>query len=147
MAVCLRGWRFVKSTRSFRKSEGQCICSLDLAFINHTSDFDVVADVAVEHTAKGQRICIVGAEHCNIAGTEQQRWSIDGQVDVKAAANGVLDLFAKVGMPFLKRYTDLTEILRALRTDPKTAWLNWPLVQDPVAEAAAIEALAKQNVT
>jgi hypothetical protein len=118
--------------------------SLHLAFVNHAADFDVVANVAVEHLAKRQRICIVGAELGNIAGTGQQRWPVASQADVQPAAAGMWRLFTEIGLPFLQRYSRLAEILRTLRQEPKTARLICPLVQDPASEAAAIEARAQQ---
>jgi hypothetical protein len=145
LASHMRGWGFVKSTRSFRRRDGDRQWSLHLAFINHVNDFDVVADVAVEHLLNKQRICIVGAELGNIIGTGQRRWSVGDLPHAQAAADGVHQLFITAGVPFLQRFSELSQILNTLRADQKTARLICPFVKDHVAEADAIESRAKQQ--
>jgi hypothetical protein len=146
VAALLPGWRFVKTVRSFRSTELGCTHYLHLSFVNHVADFDVIADVAVEHLHKRQRICIVGAELGNIAGTGQHRWHVSSTSEAWAAAAGIVQLFQEVGIPFLKRYSSLGEVLRVLREEPKEAQLICPLAQDPVAEALCIEARAPSHV-
>ena len=127
-------------------SEVGCIHYLHLSFVNHVANFDVVADVAVEHVHKKRRICIVGAELGNIVGTGQHRWHVSSPSEALAAAAGVVQLFQEVGIPFLKRYSNLGEVLRVLREEPKEARLICPLAQDPVAAARCIEARAPAHV-
>jgi hypothetical protein len=139
LSARLEGWHFVKSRRSFERKQTTCVWSLHLAFIKHKPDFDVVADVAVEHIQAGKRLCIVGAELGNICGTGQHRWQIASEQQVQAVTSGILDLFTTVGLPFMERYSVLSEVLRVLRADPAQARLICPLVKDHCAEAALIE--------
>jgi hypothetical protein len=141
LAVRLPLWRFVKGRRSFECRRGNVTWHLHLAFITHRDDdFDVVVDVAVEHKRGRERVCIVGAELGNIRGTGQHRWTVASVDDVPIATQGILDEFSATGLPFLERYSNLPEILRVMRASPKDARLIMPLVADPVAEAASIEA-------
>lgn len=110
---------------------------MDLSFISHAADFDVVADVAVEHLANGKRICIVVAERGNIAGPGQHRWPVSSDVQPQKASEGVHTFFNEVGLPFLQRFSSLTEVIRVLRNEPGTARLICPLVKDFEAEATS----------
>jgi hypothetical protein len=141
LAARLPAWRLVKSRRSFECRRANVTWHLHLAFVNHRDDdFDVVADVAVEHKRGRERVCIVGAELGNIRGTGQCRWAVASVDDVPIATRGILDVLSSTGLPFLERYSSLPEILRVMRSSPNDARLLMPLVADPVSEAASIEA-------
>lgn len=139
------GWKFVKSIQSFVQLHGNCKWYVDLAFVNHVNDFDVVVNVMVEHLIGKQRICILGAELGNILGTGQHRWNVDSNSSALAAAQGVQEMVHEVGFPFLNRFTDLAEVVRTLRTDKKTARLIFPLEQNLDVEADRIASLIEQN--
>jgi hypothetical protein len=139
LAGRLIAWRFVKARRSFTKSRPDCHWHLHLAFVNHAHDFDVIVDVAVEHMRGRKRLCIVGAELGNIRGTGQHRWGINSIDDVPRAASGIMEFFGSTGLPFLERYSNVAEILKVFRTNPREARLIGPLASDPVAKAALIE--------
>ncbi len=140
LTLLLPDWKFVKSSRSFTKSVGTCKWSLHLSFINHVNDFDVVADVAVEHLNGRTRICILGAELGNIIGTGQHRWPVENMTQADKAALGVRELLETVGMPLLNRFTSIDEVIHVLRTDKVTSRLIFPLVSDTAKEATEIEA-------
>jgi hypothetical protein len=145
MADRFPNWRFVTSTRSFVRQNGNCKWYLHLAFVNHVDDFDVVVDLAVEHLMGKQRICILGAELGNILGTGQHRWSVGPNSSALAAAKSVQALFDEVGVPFLKRFTELAEVVRILRTDEKTTRLIFPFEQNPALEADRIASLMEEK--
>ena len=146
VSALLPAWRFVKGARSFRRVAHGCNQTLHLSFVNHVDDFDVVGNVAVEHLIKRKRLCVVGAELGNILGTGQQRWPVSSATQASLAANGVVELFQKVGVPYLERYSSLAEVLRVLREEPQNAWLLSPLAKDFAAEANAIEERGKESV-
>jgi hypothetical protein len=133
------------SARSFVHPHDNCRWHLHLAFVNHTDDFDVIADVAVEHSLGKQRICIPGAELGNIAGTGQRRWTVGPNASVSDAAHGLLTLFGEVGIPFMQRFTDLAEVVRTLRTDPVGTRLMFPFEIDPLSEASRIESILQAH--
>ena len=139
------GWKFVKSTRSFVQLHGNCRWIVHLAFVNHVDDFDVVVDVAVEHLMGKQRICILGAELGNIRGTGQHRWNVGPTSSALAAVKGLQALFDEVGVPFLRRFSKLAEVVGILRTDEKTTRLIFPFEQNPVLEADRIAFLMEEN--
>jgi hypothetical protein len=145
VAQLLPDWRFMATYRHFRKRMPAYDWFLHVGFINHVSDCDVVANVAVEHLVKRKSICIVGAELGNIAGVGQRRWSLARLADIPAAATGLHQSFLEVGLPYLQAFSNLHEILRVLREEPKRAWLLCPLAQDPMAEANAIEQRARES--
>lgn len=139
LAVRLPTWRFIKSTRTFVQLHNHCKWHLHIAFVNHRDDFDLVADVAVEHFHAKKQLSILGAELGNIARTGQRRWTVGSDASASDAVNGLLMLFKEVGIPFMQRFSDLGEVVRVLRTDPITTRLIFPLVSDPLGEANRIE--------
>jgi hypothetical protein len=139
------GWKFIKSIRSFVQLHENCKWYVHLAFINHVNDVDVVVAVTVEHLIGKQRICILGAELGNILGTGQHRWNVDSNSSALAAAQGAQVMVHEVGFPFLRRFSDLVEVVTTLRTDKKTARLIFPLEQNPAVEADRITSFMAEN--
>lgn len=84
-------------------------------------------------------MCILGAELGNIAGTGQQRWNVSAMPHVESTVTGIMNLFEEVGLPILRRFSQLPTVLNVLRTDQKMARLIFPLVSAPLEEAEAIE--------
>jgi len=135
---------FRKREQSFRREVAGCRQSLHLSFIPHRDDFDVTADVAVRHhaledilnqdrasltDAAKKDTCTVGAELGNIAGTGQHRWTVVTVRDVGPVVVGLEDLFLRVGLPWLDRFSSVKEIQRVLRDDRREAALICPIAQ------------------
>src|SRR5882672_9807293 len=112
----LDGWNFVDSHRHFKKQIDDKRWFLHLAFINHQTDFDAVADVAVEYVRNRQRVCIVGASLANIEGIGQKRFRVSRPTDISAAADSIVEQFRRVGIPFLERFSQPQEVISVLKT-------------------------------
>jgi hypothetical protein len=136
----LKGWQFVKRHHGFKQNHGDVVWHFHVACINHKADFDAVGDAAVEIQNRRSRVCIVSATLSNIEGSGQTRFAVTSLQDVKDAAGGLVRQLSKVGLPFLKRYSDPVEILRVLKHDPTTARLISPLVHAHAEQIAALEA-------
>lgn len=116
--------------------------SLHLAFIEHSKDFDVVADVAVRFDQleelvnatnsllskreKGQTYSL-GAELGSISGEGQRRWSVASLADVESVADQVVTSFREVGLPYLQKASTLEGALRLLASPGSDAWLHSPI--------------------
>jgi hypothetical protein len=152
----LRPLGFRKRQQSFHLESGPCRRSFHVAFVNHASDFDVTADMAVRHHAvedllNAERLHLsgrqkndtatVGAELGNIAGVGQHRWQVAEAGDVEHVAEDILDWFRRVGEPFLQRYSDLDAVSQVLAADGAEARLICPIPQLRAKTAAAIQSL------
>lgn len=125
-----------------------------LAFIDHGSDFDITADVAVRFNALEEMVnkyegfisererkqtCSLGAELGNIAGTGQMRWRVATVGDLDSAATGIVEAFEKIGVPYLQSASTMQSAYELL-SSPGKAWLHNPL---PLTRAKRVVALAK----
>jgi hypothetical protein len=135
----LDGWKFVASHRHFKKQIDDKRWFLHLAFINHQSDFDAVADVAVEYVHNRERVCIVGASLGNIEGIGQKRFRVSNPMDISAAADGIVEQFRRVGLPFLERFSRPQEVLSVLKAGGKEALLISPFRDEHDAEIQSLE--------
>jgi hypothetical protein len=123
----LDGWKFVASLRHFEKRIDEKRWFLHLSFINHQADFDAVSNVAVEYVRNRKRVCIVGASLGNIEGTGQKRFRVSNATDIPAAADGVVEQFRRVGIPFLERFSQPQEVIAVLKAGGRDALLISPL--------------------
>jgi hypothetical protein len=141
LSAALPAWTLIKTQRAFRLDEPRCRLLLRFAFVNHVDDFDIVADVGVEHLAGRKTVCIVGSELGNIQGVGQQRWRVDARTDLLDLANRIVSLFHKVGTPFLRRYSDPLEILRILYAGSEEALLISPIRTQWPSQISALESV------
>lgn len=150
------GFRLRKTLRDFRRDAGQCSQFLHVAFINHSADFDVIADVAVRHhhvenVMNEERIYLkesekkltstVGAELGNILGIGQHRWSVASERDIPLVVDGIVSYFERVGLPFLERFTSLEETFKVLSVNGSEANLICPLPEKRARAREIIGAL------
>ena len=116
-------WKFVKSRREFKLKKGEVVWFLHLSCINHSSDFDAVADVAVEFLSGKQRVCVIGAELGNIKGVGQTRFPVSNPKEALVAAQNLYCFFEEIGMPFLKRFSEPAEVVSVLESGSEEAML------------------------
>jgi hypothetical protein len=135
----LTEWKYIKSHRDFRLTNQSVAWFFHISCINHKTDFDAVGDVAVEIRRENNRVCIVGASLSNIEGTGQVRFAVSSPAEAKTAAVGLNEQFHRVGIPFLRRYSDAAEILRVLRAGGSEALLISPLKHLHPDEIRALE--------
>jgi len=136
----LEGWKFISSHRHFRKAFSQGNWLAHIAFVNHTSDFDVVIDVAVEFMEGKTRLCSVGASLGNIEGVGQVRYGVGSEEEAITAASRAAAHLKRVGLPFLEHYSIPTNVIGCLKKGGTEALLISPLEQFHVEQ---IEALTK----
>ena len=156
------GFRLRKTLRDFRRDVGQCSQSLHVAFINHSADFDVTANVAVRHHAVEDALneerpylkesekkltATVGAELGNILGVGQHRWAVASERDIPLVVDGIVSYFQRVGLPFLERFTSLEETFRVLSANGSEAKLISPLPEERTRVREVIGALLTGNAS
>ncbi|EHK9083450.1 hypothetical protein KCU26_000001 [Vibrio parahaemolyticus] len=124
----LSEWKYVKSQRTFKLKFGNCNWYLHISCINHVSDFDATADVAVEFLDKRKKLIIVGAELGNIEGVGQRRFPVASYDDAVGSARRLKLYFEAVGLPFLNLYSDPKVVLLSLKKGGKEAMLISPLL-------------------
>lgn len=113
-----------------------------LSFIEHATNFDITADVAIRFDAleelvtEGDELLTkkeksksfsLGAELGNISEGKQKRWTVSDPVDVESVCRSIMDAFVAIGITYLDKYSNLESALEALSGDDKTAWLHMPI--------------------
>ncbi len=139
------GFRIRKTQQHFYKEAEQCRQIFHIAFINHSNDFDVIADVAIRHhqiedlineektylsQAQKKSTATLGTELGNILGIGQQRWSIASKQDIPLVINDIIDYFQKLALPFLERFSSLEEVSKVLNENGKEANLICPISEN-----------------
>jgi hypothetical protein len=152
LAMPRYGFKEKPTGQSFHRSLPFGRWSFHVAFINHETDLDVTADVAVRVDAveemvhsgskllsdrEKQQTATIGAELGNIADHRQKRWKIASQGDVENVAAAILEEFEKFGLPYLERYSDLEKMLDALSQNDPAAWLHSPVHSERCKRAVA----------
>jgi len=132
------GFKPVLSRQEFIRPSSTGREALHLAFVRHSTDFDVVADVAVrfdELERLRNRIrqdlsdreknatYSLGAELGNIARTGQRRWNVASQEDINPAAEQLVNSFAEIGLPYLERVSTLEKVYALLAVPSEDAWI------------------------
>lgn len=114
-----------------------------LAFIRHPGvDFDVVLDFdirfdAVESLANDisplvkpaekKRIATMGMEYGNLTEGAQRRWTIAISEDIEPVAQSIAHAVISIGIPYINKYSDMSEALRALGGTTPFFWRHMPL--------------------
>jgi hypothetical protein len=113
-----------------------------LSFVEHESDFDVIADIAIRFdrleelvacesgtpsASRRARAFTMGAELGNIRDGRQHRWTVSSENDVDLVAHGIYDMFVLVGLPYLERFSTMDAAYSVLRGDDRDSWLHSPV--------------------
>lgn len=136
------GFRASIRQQAFYKKMAFGKYSFHLAFMPHQSDIDISADVAIRFDAledlvhevvktpflnprKMENSFSFGANLGHISGEGQIRWTILNESDVTEVSKRILEKFVNVGLPYLKRYSDLDTVFGVLSTvSPEANLLN-----------------------
>jgi hypothetical protein len=112
-----------------------------IAFIKHSDDCDVTADVAVRIdelerlvNANNPRIAeserkktfSLGAELGNLSEGGQKRWTLAGHQDVTPVASAILATFRNVGLPYIEKYSNPQNAFEAIKANDRPSWLHSP---------------------
>ncbi len=124
-----------------------------LAFIPHDADFDVTGDVAIRvdkvenlvnadnkvlSRREKSETATIGAELGNIADHRQKRWTVASASDLESTARSLITEFAKFGIPYLERFSDLETMLEALADNQPSGWLHSPVHASRCKRAVAL---------
>lgn len=99
-------WKYVKSQRHFKLKSGDYNWYLHISCVTRTSDFDAVADVAMEIPENRTKVVEIGAELGNIEGVGQRRFSVTSCESAIESARTLKLCFDSIGQPFLRLYSD-----------------------------------------
>ena len=138
--------------QSFYKPIASGCQSFTPSFINHKTDVDVTGNVAVRFDAledlineyrpyltKAQKkyTASLGVELGNLGEGAQKRWVLADLDDAGEVAEEILDYFAKVGLPYLEKYSDMEAALDALSANDR-GWLYSPFPDERAKRAIGL---------
>ena len=131
------GFEFKRKIKYFHKIIPGGCWSVGIGYIKHTEDFDVTMNVSgridtlqkLIHGNEDSDDCSFsfGAELGNISEGKQKRWTVTSQEDIDSVAVAMLEAFVQIGLPYLKRYSDMENALEAFSGDDRAAWLHSPV--------------------
>jgi hypothetical protein len=134
--------------------------ALHLAFIEHATDFDITADIAIRFDAlediinegsnlltmsEKRRTFSIGAELGNISEWKQKRWTVRSPADIEEVSRSIMDAFVNIGLPYIEKYSNMETVLDALSGDDKTAWLHSPFHDVRAKQAICLAFLLGQR--
>ena len=141
MQALLPEWRFVSSSRHFKRQVGSVNWLFHIACINHHTDFDAIGDVAAEFLAARKPVAIIGAQLGNIAGVGQTRHVVTSPESASQAAQTLVAEFQRVGLPFMERYSSPASVLSVLQSGGAEASLISPLQEIRSRQIVALQEL------
>ena len=124
-----------------------------LAFVPHTFDFDVIADMAVRfdqvedmvnadrtHLSKQSKkeTCSLGVELGNLINGKQMRWTVEARSDLEAVADEIVRIYQQHGEPYFERYSSAENAYAILKGDDREAWLHCPFHNERAFRAVAL---------
>lgn len=130
--------------------------ALHLSFIPHTGDFDVTADVALRFNAvedlvnrydtklskaESRRSMTMGAELGNLSEGRPMRWTISDLGEIAEVGHRVLDVFGRIGLPFLQAHNDLVSLHKLLAGETALTRLVAPILGPRYMRAIATACL------
>lgn len=130
-----------------------------IAFIKHSEDCDVTADVAVRIddleqlvNANNPRIAeserkktfSLGAELGNISEGRQKRWTLAGHGDVAPVASSILTTFRSVGLPYIEKYANPQSAFEAIKANDRVSWLHSPFHGERCKQIIALAFLLRR---
>jgi hypothetical protein len=127
LSELLPGWRFVKGQRTFKRAEVSVTWLFHVTLANHAECFDALGDVAVEYFVARKRVAIIGAQLGNIAGTGYSPHFVESPRTAVESARSLAEELQKVGLPFLRKYSDPATTLATLEAGGREASLISPL--------------------
>jgi hypothetical protein len=134
--------------------------SFHLAFIEHATDFDVTADIAIRFDALEDLINAtnsflskklkantysIGCELGNLALGEQHRWSVISTTDVDVVASNVVNFFERYGLPYFEKYSTLESVFNLICPNPEKPSLHSPLLDQRAKSAVGLALLLNRS--
>lgn len=138
-----------------RKMEGGR-SAVFLAFIKHSTDFDVTTRVAVRFDAVEELVnrwdtwisskekrntYTLGVELGNLERGSPFRFSVSSGADVPVVADGIVERVRTLGLPYLERYSRLEDAYDLLSRDDPDVWIHSPFHGARAMRACALLAV------
>ncbi len=116
--------------------------TVHLGFVEHPADFDVTVDVAIRVDAvetminssdKGlrkrarERTATVGIELGNLIDGRQRRWTVVAGNELPQIAISIAREVEDFGLPYLRRLSNLEQMLEVLKANDASAWKHSPI--------------------
>lgn len=130
-----------------------------LAFIPHSTDFDVTTDVALRIAAvedlvsqsreslskkEKKQTATMGCELGNLSEGKQKRWTVAKESDVKKAAVEIETALKTIAIPYIEHYSDLQQAFAVLSGNERTSWLHSPFHSERCQRALALAFVLKK---
>lgn len=116
--------------------------SFHLSFIEHETDFDVTADIAIRFDdlenlvnadnrllSKKERDMTYsfGVELGNLANGKQKRWRVASDADVVNVADALVADFERYALPYYEKYSVMSGAFELLSSNDRATWMHCPL--------------------
>jgi hypothetical protein len=154
VGVKLKEFGFRKRDRSYlRKMEGGRH-GFSLAYINHETDFDVTASVAIRFDAVQDLVYFeapnkdtwtMGGEIGNFTQGSQKRWTIAAPEDVAPVVDAIVEDFKRFALPYYERFSDPHVAFAVLSPTDRSAWQHFPFHNYRAMSVIAFAVLLKMN--
>lgn len=126
-ALGARGFRHVKREQHFKKKGEAGTFFFHIAFIQHATDVDATADMAVTYAGPGPDLKVtIGVELGNWTGLGQHRWRVSGPADIAPVSADIVHWFDRIAVAFFQRFASPAEALRVLDEKGREADLISP---------------------
>ena len=149
------GFVYKGNEMDFERTMAEVRWLFRLGFVKHTSDFDVIASIAVgldeleklmhEDEPRILPRYSLGAELGNIGEGKQKRWNVRTEEDIEAVSKSILKTFLEVALPYLERYSVMENALEAFSGDDRSAWLHSPIHDVRAKRAIALAFLLRDH--
>jgi len=118
LKALLVDWEFAGNAPYFTKVDGinqNIKWSFHTRFIQHASGYDALGSVIVEFKEEGREVYKISADLGEIEGVGLLSFPFCGEQEAKSSAAQFYRYFEEVGLPFLKRYSDISSVIKELK--------------------------------
>ena len=147
------GYNPIAKQQAFcRPIENGRVC-FHLAFIDHSNDFDVTADVAVrfDHLEDMVNSCndlltkkekqntfTLGVELGNLSSGIQLRWKVESEEDLHEVTPSIIGTYKTHGEPYLQKFSNMEEAYLLLAGDDRNSRLHAPFHSSRAVRAVGL---------
>ena len=142
--------------QTFQRTIEDGLAAVHLSFIEHESDVDVTADVAIRFDAvedlvhrsnklltKKEKAATftLGVELGNLERGKPYRVTVADGIDIGRAAEDLVAKIESVGMPYLEQHSHPEAAFDLLARDDREAWIHSPIHAERAKRACALLAV------
>lgn len=137
---------------------------INIAFVNHSDDFDVLVgasirfdqledmiheglDLKLLRESEKKDTASIGGDLGNIIGTGQQRWTIRSEHDLDVVEKSICEMIVKVALPYIEKYKSRDALFELLLRDDIEAERLVPFSEYRAMKAVALaKILGKESM-